>query len=303
MPLFEVDVEGVTYEVQAPDPGTAWRWANDVHKKGDWLRANQDKRGTPEYETVLRAFQEATLEEVGQGPKPKPAAPPSLSQQSGQPQESLRSDAQVAKPGNTGSQSVVVRETGATPPTSIDYTGALGAAVAGSLIAIAVGVFVYRAIIRGYKSRIHRLLLIVGLVAFCGGLGAALNEVIHSVVMGYSVRPDEVLKLLPGASILLLVWLVLALLRSKGSDDAALALSRQASSGAGRDLDQNSFSQDALECWERALEEHEGAGRQAGLWAKLYADHNGDESRAKADYLRIRAEHFRKTRSDGSPAV
>lgn len=208
--------------------------------------------------------------------------------------------APAAPKDSVAKESTIQPQSGATPPTSIDVTGAAGAAVAGSLIAIVVGAFVYRAIIKGYKSRMHRLLLTVGLVVFCLGLGAALNEVIHSVLMGYSVRPDEVLKLIPGAAILLLVWLALGLLRSKRSDDAALVLSRQASSGKNRDVDQKSSSQDALECWKRALEEHEGPGRQAGLWAKLYADHNGDESRAKADYLRIRAEHFGKSRSDDS---
>lgn len=271
-----------------------------AEKYGNWLLANQHKRGTPDYETVLRAFQVATLEELGHGPRPQEATRSSVPKQPGQPQDSLRSDAQVARQGNTGSEPVLSRESGVTPPASIDFTGAAGAAVAGPLIAIVVGAFVYRAIIKGYKSRMHRLLLTVGLVVFCLGLGAALNEVIHSVLMGYSVRPDEVLKLIPGTAILLLVWVALGLLRSKRSDDAALVLSRQASSGKNRDVDQKSLSQDALECWKRALEEHEGPGRQAGLWAKLYADHNGDESRAKADYLRIRAEHFGNSRSDDS---
>ena len=28
MPTYDVDVGGKTYEVDAPDPNTAWRWAN-----------------------------------------------------------------------------------------------------------------------------------------------------------------------------------------------------------------------------------------------------------------------------------
>ena len=28
MPTYEVDVGGRTYEVDAPDPNTAWQWAN-----------------------------------------------------------------------------------------------------------------------------------------------------------------------------------------------------------------------------------------------------------------------------------
>lgn len=31
MPTFEVDVQGKTYEVDAPDPNTAWQWANQAH--------------------------------------------------------------------------------------------------------------------------------------------------------------------------------------------------------------------------------------------------------------------------------
>lgn len=33
MNTFEVDVEGRTYEVDAPDPNTAWAWANQFHKE------------------------------------------------------------------------------------------------------------------------------------------------------------------------------------------------------------------------------------------------------------------------------
>lgn len=33
MATFEVDVEGATYEVDAPDENTAWKWANETHKQ------------------------------------------------------------------------------------------------------------------------------------------------------------------------------------------------------------------------------------------------------------------------------
>ena len=33
MPTYEVDVGGKTYEVDAPDPNTAWQWANFTHKQ------------------------------------------------------------------------------------------------------------------------------------------------------------------------------------------------------------------------------------------------------------------------------
>jgi hypothetical protein len=33
MPTYEVDVGGKTYEVDAPDPNTAWQWANYTHSQ------------------------------------------------------------------------------------------------------------------------------------------------------------------------------------------------------------------------------------------------------------------------------
>lgn len=33
MPTFDVDIDGVTYEVDAPDEKTAWAWANQSHRK------------------------------------------------------------------------------------------------------------------------------------------------------------------------------------------------------------------------------------------------------------------------------
>jgi len=33
MPTFDVDVGGITYEVDAPDETTAWNWANYTHKQ------------------------------------------------------------------------------------------------------------------------------------------------------------------------------------------------------------------------------------------------------------------------------
>jgi hypothetical protein len=33
MATFEVDVDGATYEVDAPDENTAWQWANETHKQ------------------------------------------------------------------------------------------------------------------------------------------------------------------------------------------------------------------------------------------------------------------------------
>jgi hypothetical protein len=43
------------------------------------------------------------------------------------------------------------------------------------------------------------------------------------------------------------------------------------------------------EHWEKALKEFEAPGRRAGLWGMSFAEANGDEARAKAKYLQVRA--------------
>jgi len=42
MPTYEVDVQGSTYEVNAPDPNTAWRWANITYRKSLEQTANKE---------------------------------------------------------------------------------------------------------------------------------------------------------------------------------------------------------------------------------------------------------------------
>lgn len=49
----------------------------------NWLRNNQNKRGTPDYATVLRAYQEAALEENQAAQAPAPAAPAAPAQRTG----------------------------------------------------------------------------------------------------------------------------------------------------------------------------------------------------------------------------
>lgn len=48
-------------------------------------------------------------------------------------------------------------------------------------------------------------------------------------------------------------------------------------------------SEPLAEDWEKALIEFEDANLVKGLWAKIYADNNGDESISKAQYIKIRA--------------
>lgn len=51
--------------------------------------------------------------------------------------------------------------------------------------------------------------------------------------------------------------------------------------------------------WESALIEYEGPNRSKGLWARLYAENNGNEELVKAAYLRVRANEFACTTSAG----
>lgn len=48
MPTYDVDVGGKTYEVDAPDPATAWRWANSVHSQSAPKESAPKERTTTE---------------------------------------------------------------------------------------------------------------------------------------------------------------------------------------------------------------------------------------------------------------
>ena len=45
--------------------------------------------------------------------------------------------------------------------------------------------------------------------------------------------------------------------------------------------------------WERAIEEYDSSARKKGIYAKLYAQRNGDESTIKADYIKERYEQLK----------
>jgi len=48
-----------------------------------------------------------------------------------------------------------------------------------------------------------------------------------------------------------------------------------------------------IDFWEMALDEFDGDERKKGLWAKLYAENDGDESKIKASYLKIRVKEIK----------
>lgn len=54
--------------------------------------------------------------------------------------------------------------------------------------------------------------------------------------------------------------------------------------------------------WAQALAEFEGSQRDPGLWARLFSETHGDESAAKAAYLRIRVSHAAESGSQPPPS-
>jgi hypothetical protein len=73
MQTFEVDVGGRTYEVDAPDEGTAWKWANVAHKEAGAKREaaiKQDQDATAaarRQDEASRGFGERALINLGAG--------------------------------------------------------------------------------------------------------------------------------------------------------------------------------------------------------------------------------------------
>lgn len=64
MPKFEVDVEGATYEVDAPNENTAWRWANSYHL--------QDKANTSDV-PIIDQYGQVVKPQTGVPAQPEPS--------------------------------------------------------------------------------------------------------------------------------------------------------------------------------------------------------------------------------------
>lgn len=56
-------------------------------------------------------------------------------------------------------------------------------------------------------------------------------------------------------------------------------------------------NQPSITDWELALDEYNGSKRNNGLWAKIFAENNGDENSTKAQYLKIRAAEISQQRT------
>lgn len=59
--------------------------------------------------------------------------------------------------------------------------------------------------------------------------------------------------------------------------------------------------QPSIADWELALDEYNGGKRNNGLWAKIFAENNGDENSTKAQYLKIRAVEISRQRIKFEP--
>jgi hypothetical protein len=53
--------------------------------------------------------------------------------------------------------------------------------------------------------------------------------------------------------------------------------------------------------WNQAIDEFEGEARNRGLYAKLFAETQGDESKVKAKYIEIRAKEFQASKIPVTP--
>lgn len=67
MPLYDVDVEGVTYEVNAPNEQTAWQWANYTHRQKKAAKPAAPKESTIGGEFVRGAKQLISTTRTGLG--------------------------------------------------------------------------------------------------------------------------------------------------------------------------------------------------------------------------------------------
>lgn len=56
------------------------------------------------------------------------------------------------------------------------------------------------------------------------------------------------------------------------------------------------INQPSITDWELAFDEYNGSKRNNGLWAKIFAENNGNENSTKAQYLKIRAAEISRQR-------
>ena len=61
-----------------------------------------------------------------------------------------------------------------------------------------------------------------------------------------------------------------------------------------RSLINNGNLDDGNDAWQTALNESESSARDNGLWAKCFAEADGDEAKAKARYIKYRVEQLKK---------
>jgi len=214
----------------------------------------------------------------------------------------------------------------------LNTTTALLTALISAVIGFGLAFYFEKKISAGMQKKSQRVLVYIAMASFGYGLTALLNEVIGFPLQGLHIRFDK----LAGYLIVNIIFLPFVLIvigkllgaRKLESPEVQIlgasfqennkmqSMSKNTSSISVIDNKniQNDTShrltfklkQEGNSCpsidenttWEKALNEFESSNRNNGLWARLFSKHEGNEARAKAEYLQLRAEEFKKTELD-----
>jgi len=174
-------------------------------------------------------------------------------------------------------------------PPVIDLSTAAASATSAIAVVLGFGMafLVGKKIFLELRSRAERSLFYLGLSALGLGLSAVFNELLGLPFQGLHIRIDKLIGysiayvlIAPG-----LFWGMLKVMTRKPS-----TLSNTVAATNQHPV--RNYSDEKL--YETALKELEGAERQAGLWARSFAECDGDESKAKARYIRERVGQMRQ---------
>jgi hypothetical protein len=195
-------------------------------------------------------------------------------------------------------------------PVDLASTSLSGAIITGgcaAFLGFVVSLYFYRKFKSKTNTKLRNSLFLVGLVSFGFGLGGAANEILGLPIMGVQINWERVARavLLPVIVLPVLLFTILKLIEKFGRSERAstaidqktnfdqMSSSSSSVGGSGANLQTSQKSGDdsaiPLDVWEEVLSEYEGESRNRGLYAKLYAENEGDENKIKAQYIGIRA--------------
>lgn len=129
---------------------------------------------------------------------------------------------------------------------------------------------------------------------FAGVASAFVGNALLALFMAEISMNDAMLKAMLTAPIhcvmVLVAWIISRLIHRSSSRKLSRASTGTASLAPPQAIKSNESDDCSSDedLWKLALEEFEGPTRRQGLWAKAYAAADGDESRAKANYLSLR---------------